>query len=478
MVVHNTDSAFVRLPETHRDVPEDDLFQLGAEMARQVTTAFKEQLSQSLQTHCAVQLEMEKYLKPLILYKKKRYVGIAYEEVGKEGKVLAKGIELVRRDAVPLVRSSQEKVIEALLQRQSPEQAIASVKDAVRAVLAIPAGGPFTQIVLSKSLRQNYANPESMPHVKVASLMNERDAGSAPRVGDRVEYVVIASESSRVVDRVEDVGYARQEKLPPDWYFYVEALERPLLRILEVPLADTAPELHRDLQDFFKLEKATALRQRQQHSHARCGARWVQGLASKKGNGLPQRKLEFFGFAAPRRHAAPEVAPAIEARCSRAAPDRGGAGQTAVSSPPGGPGAAAVEEAAPDGPGAAAVEEGSPPDGPGAAAAEAAAPSAAAVEEAAPGQASPPDRPGAAALKQAPAAERPCTTHGDAGEATTRLANATLGGGRATSSLPARAPARARPKAQLKGAHGKRACTALLQDGDERPAKLRQGTLG
>lgn len=299
MVVHNTDSAFVRLPETHRYVSEEVLFQLGEDMAKQVTVAFKMGLEESLQTHCAVLLEMEKYLKPLILYKKKRYVGIAYEEIGKKGKVLAKGIELVRRDAVPLVRSSQAQVIEALLERQSPTQAVASVKEAVRVVQAIPPGGPFTQVVLSKSLKQNYASPDAMPHVKVANLMNTRDAGSAPRVGDRVEYVVIASESSRVVDRVEDIGYAMRENLPPDWYFYVEALERPLLRILEVPLTDTAPDLHKDLQNFFKTEKEKALRQRQKHSHARHGAHWVEGLACKKGNGLPQRKLEFFGFATP-----------------------------------------------------------------------------------------------------------------------------------------------------------------------------------
>ena len=292
---HNTDSAFVRLPDSLHAVSEDRLFQLGEEMAAQVTEAFKAALQPDVRESCVVKLEMEKYLRPLILYKKKRYVGIAYEQVGRRGKMLAKGIELVRRDAVPLVRSAQAQVMEALLERQSPTEAVASVKAAVRRVQALPLGGPFAEVVLSKSLRQTYANPEGMPHVKVASLMNERDPGSAPRVGDRVEYVVIASESKRVVDRVEDVGHATRLKLPPDWFFYVEALERPLLRILEVPLASIAPGLHQELREFFELEKATALSQRKKHSHARQGIHWVEGLACKKGP--PQRKLEFFGFA-------------------------------------------------------------------------------------------------------------------------------------------------------------------------------------
>lgn len=401
VIYGDTDSAFVRLPETHRSVSEEIIFQLGKDMAKRVTDGFKQTLDVSLQTHCVVELEMEKYLKPLILYKKKRYVGIAYEEVGKKGKILAKGIELVRRDSVPLVRSSQAQVIEALLQRQSPVQAVASVKEAVRAVQAIPPGGPFTQIVLSKSLRQNYAQPDSMPHVKVAALMNERDPGSAPRIGDRVEYVVVASESSRVVDRVEDVGYASRQNLPPDWYFYVEALERPLLRILEVPLADTAPELQQDLQNFFAVEKAAALQRRRLHSHARQGAHWVEGLACKKGSGLPQRKLAFFGFAS---------APASASQCSVQAP----ASELPSSS-----------STSPD-----------------------------------------------CALDIQPA---PPFNHRDAKKGSRPQPNETLVGGEAVDSRTF-ARAKVRPKGELQGAHGKRACTALL-DGDERQHKMRQTTL-
>jgi DNA polymerase delta subunit 1 len=220
---------------------------------------------------------MEKYLKPLILYKKKKYVGVAYEEVGKEGKTLARGLELERRDAVPIVRTCQASVIDALLLRESPSEAVLCVKDAVERVMALPVGGPFASIVLSKSLRTNYSNPDGMPHVKVAALMNERDAGSAPRVGDRVEYVVIASESKRIVDKVDDVGYAEAQRLPPDWHHYVEALERPLLRVLEVPLRSIDPAMYHDLMTFLSDKKTKALALRKTHSMARHGSTWVDG---------------------------------------------------------------------------------------------------------------------------------------------------------------------------------------------------------
>ena len=230
VVYGDTDSAFVRLPSEHRKAQESDIFALGTEMATLVTDCFRKSLDTDIRNHCVVALEMEKFLRPLILYKKKRYVGVAYEEEGKEGKMLVKGIELVRRDAVPLVRETQREVIDALLIQQSPIKAVAAVRNAAEKVIQLAPGGPFDAVLLSKSLRQTYANPDGMPHVKVKELMHRRDAGSAPRVGDRVEYVVIASESSRVVDRVEDIGHARRCNLPPDWLFYISSRWKHVVR--------------------------------------------------------------------------------------------------------------------------------------------------------------------------------------------------------------------------------------------------------
>lgn len=289
LVVHNTDSAFVRLPPALREASEEAIFKLGEDMAAFVTRRFGESLPQGVREHCVVTLEMEKYLRPLVLYKKKRYVGKSFEEKGKGGKLLVKGIELVRRDAVPLVRRAQADVVDALLEQQNAELAISITKAAVLSVLRLQAGGPFDDVVLSKSLRQTYANPEGMPHVKVASLMDERNAGSAPRVGDRVEYIVVASESSRVVDRVEDVGHAAAAGLPPDWLFYVEALERPMLRMLEVPLRFLDESLSSEMQLFFAEKKKEALALRRKYCMARYGLKWVSGIASK--SGPPQQKL-------------------------------------------------------------------------------------------------------------------------------------------------------------------------------------------
>ena len=83
----------------------------------------------------------------------------------------------------------------------SAEGAVALIKGAVETVLAIPPGGPYDAIVQSKSLRASYKNPDGMVHVQVATNMETRERGSAPKVGDRVYYVVCASSAKRVVDK-------------------------------------------------------------------------------------------------------------------------------------------------------------------------------------------------------------------------------------------------------------------------------------
>ena len=293
MVAHNTDSAFVRLPPEHRQDSPRALFDIGEELAQLVTSQYKlQELDPSMRETCVVSLEMEKYLRPLILYKKKRYVGVAFESAEHEGKLLTRGLELVRRDAVPLVKRCEADVLEALLKRHSVHDAVACVERALRVLAELRPGGPFGIVAMSKSLRGRYVNPEGMAHVKVAELMNERDPGSAPRVGDRVEYVVVASSSPRVVDRAEDVAYAEAHGLAPDWHFYVKALEKPLMRVLEVPLTSIDASLYGGLLQTFKDNSHDAAVKCRRHGKVRHGATWIHGHACK--TGPPQLKLCIF----------------------------------------------------------------------------------------------------------------------------------------------------------------------------------------
>jgi DNA polymerase delta subunit 1 len=303
VIYGDTDSCFVRLPLEQRQIDGAAVFQLGEQMAALVTALFA---SSMLETSY-VELEMEKYFNPLVLYKKKRYAGLCFEEPGKPGKMCAKGIEMVRRDASALLRRTQRQVLDAFVFASDAKAAVAATIAAVEAILAVAPGGPFVDLTESKNLRAKYVNPGSMSHVKVAELMNQRSPGSGPRIGERVHYMVIASETPRIVDKVEDVTYAEQQKLPPDWLHYVEKVELPLMRLLRVPLEFLGPEKIQEVVSFFAEAKLRAHAQVRMVSLARRGTEWLSGHVTAGGG--TQLKLALKGMeclplaAAPKKRA-------------------------------------------------------------------------------------------------------------------------------------------------------------------------------
>lgn len=280
IIYGDTDSAFARVPPEMRTLGVDALFQHGEGLADEVTAAIAELMPGE---RCYIKLEFEKIFLPLILYKKKRYAGMCIEDPRKPAKMMARGLELVRRDACKLVKETQRGVIDLLLREGDVRGAAELMLGALRRVLEIPHGGPFALIQQSKSLRSTYHDETSQAQCVVRSLIREREAGSEPQVGDRVDFVVVASRSERVVDKCEDVAYAQRQQLPPDWAHYLETVERPLKAILEVPLQHTQPELLLEINRESAQLKARAKALVAKHCMARHGVTWKPGLLLKGG---------------------------------------------------------------------------------------------------------------------------------------------------------------------------------------------------
>lgn len=70
-------------------------------------------------------------------------------------------------------------------------------------------------------------------HVELAARMKQRDAGSAPSVGDRVAYVIIQAEKGAPAYRkAEDPIYVLKNNIPIDTKHYLDhQLAKPLMRI-------------------------------------------------------------------------------------------------------------------------------------------------------------------------------------------------------------------------------------------------------
>lgn len=99
-------------------------------------------------------------------------------------------------------------------------------------------------LVISKGLgRAEYAGKQA--HSELANRMRERDAGSAPALGDRVSYVIIkGTKNQAAYEKAEDPIYVLEHNLPIDTKYYLEnQLAKPLMRIFEPVLGEKANSL-------------------------------------------------------------------------------------------------------------------------------------------------------------------------------------------------------------------------------------------
>jgi hypothetical protein len=64
--------------------------------------------------------------------------------------------------------------------------------------------------------------------------MAARDPGTAPKVGDRLQYIYAAENRSKSKqgDRIEEVGYVRKNGLTPDTQFYItNQIQNPVAQL-------------------------------------------------------------------------------------------------------------------------------------------------------------------------------------------------------------------------------------------------------
>jgi DNA polymerase elongation subunit (family B) len=83
-------------------------------------------------------------------------------------------------------------------------------------------------------LRDDYKNPEQIAHRVLADRMTSRDEGNAPKVGDRIQYLYVAENSSKSKqgDKIEELDYVRSKKLTPDTKFYItNQIQNPVAQL-------------------------------------------------------------------------------------------------------------------------------------------------------------------------------------------------------------------------------------------------------
>jgi DNA polymerase delta subunit 1 len=235
VIYGDTDSVMVKFDVTADEKGLYESFRLGDEAAAYATEMFGD----------AIELEMEKVYFPYLLFGKKRYAGLMYEEPAKYSYIDNKGIETVRRDWSGLTGE----VMLALLDKIFLERDIEGSKQYVVNTMQkmIDNEIPIEKFVMSKSLKSTYKNPDGQPHVRVVRKIAERNPGSEPTVGDRVPFVIVRvkQKKPKFCEQAEDPRYvtAHPKKAQLDYIYYIDKqLKKPLHKLFD-PFMDDPEDL-------------------------------------------------------------------------------------------------------------------------------------------------------------------------------------------------------------------------------------------
>jgi len=189
IVLKNTDSVFISfkdyIAEKH---PNEEMTEYRK---MELTAKYCAEAAEYVTSCCKPPqfLEFEKLLYPFIIFSKKRYVSNKYEGSITEYKQNSMGIALKRRDNAPIVKDIYGGVIKTILNERDIDKAKQFFKDEVNNLL--DGKVDIKRLVITKSLRGNYANPTTIAHKVLADRMGERDPGNKPMPSDRIPYCYV-----------------------------------------------------------------------------------------------------------------------------------------------------------------------------------------------------------------------------------------------------------------------------------------------
>ena len=182
-------------------------------------------------------LEYEKTFMPFCLLSKKRYVGMLYETDPNVCKRKEMGIVLKRRDNAPIVKDVYGGIIDILMKEQDIQLATNFLKTCLQNI--VDEKCPIDKLIITKSLRSGYKNPNSIAHKVLADRITSRDPGNKPSSGDRIPFVFINTPNKKALqgEKVETPSYIIENKLKIDYSFYItNQIMKPVQQVFALVL--------------------------------------------------------------------------------------------------------------------------------------------------------------------------------------------------------------------------------------------------
>ena len=218
IIVHNTDSVFFTF-----NLQTPDGTPIRGKKALEITIELAQQAGHlaSKFLKSPHDLEYEKTFMPFCLLSKKRYVGMLYETDPTKCKRKEMGIVLKRRDNAPIVKEIYGGIIDILMKEQDIGKAVDFLRSSLRNI--VDEKYSIDKLIISKSLRSGYKNPQQIAHKVLADRITQRDPGNKPCPGDRIPYVFVHNPDKKAKqgDRIETPTYIKEKELKIDYSHYI-----------------------------------------------------------------------------------------------------------------------------------------------------------------------------------------------------------------------------------------------------------------
>ena len=234
MIVHNTDSVFftfnLQTPEG-KPIRGKEALEITIELAQEAGHLASNLLKGPHD------LEYEKTFMPFCLLSKKRYVGMLYETDPNKGKRKEMGIVLKRRDNAPIVKDIYGGIIDILMKEQNINRAIEFLQNSLQNI--VDEKYPMEKLIITKSLRSGYKNPQSIAHKVLADRMTARDPGNKPGPGDRIPFVYINTTNKKALqgEKIETPNFIKENGLKIDYSFYItNQIMKPVQQVFALVL--------------------------------------------------------------------------------------------------------------------------------------------------------------------------------------------------------------------------------------------------
>ena len=254
LIVHNTDSVFFTFNLENAETGEKIVGKPALEMTIEIAQDAAALCSQWLKP--PMDLAYEKTLMPFILLSKKRYVGMLYEENPNKGKLKYMGLPLKRRDSCDYMKDVYGGVLDILMKSTDIKLATSHLQERLDDLILGKV--PMEKLAITKALRSDYKNPESIGHNVLAERIGKRDPGNKPKSGDRIKFVFIQNDNKKALqgDKMETPEFIIENKLSIDYNHYItNQLMKPLMQLfgLEVEKIWKAEGRWSDIKEYKKV---------------------------------------------------------------------------------------------------------------------------------------------------------------------------------------------------------------------------------